>query len=223
MLDNKVFEAMVREMIAQGLEQSSPVKRGRLTNELMRLVHEHRFLLAGARVQSPCFDDGWAVTTEHFYQNLWTVKTKGTKSAYCEAQDIILRLKSYLGHRIDDAEKVLRGYQKPSDNPGDDKQWCMKPLSLDATNADGTSSLSDMLAAPDGEYQWLYELIKSDATGQLQGTVMKSYPHVNCQNAQLLFLDGYSWREIAIRFGVPEQTLYAFLRRNCWPFMKEIC
>jgi hypothetical protein len=222
MLDNKVFEAMVREMIAQGLEQSSPVKRGRLTNELMRLVHEHRFLLAGARIQSPCFDDAWAITIEHFFQNLWHPKTKGTKSAYCEAPDVILRLKSYLGHRIDDTEMALRGYRKPSDNPGDDKQWSMKPLSLDA-NTDGKFSLGDILAAPDDEYQWLSELIKSDVTGQLQGTIMKSYPHVNCQNSQLLFLDGHSWREIAVRFRVPEQALYTFLRRNCWPLMKNLC
>jgi hypothetical protein len=221
MLDNKVFEAMVKTLIAQGLEQ--PSKRGQITNQLMRLVHEHRHLLAGARIQSPCFDDAWAITIEHFFQNLWHPKTKGTKSAYCEAPDVILRLKSYLGHRVDDAVMALRGYRKPSDNPGDDKQWSMKPQSLDATNTDGKSSLGDMLAAPNDEYQWLYELIKSDATGQLQGTVMKRYPHVNCQNSQLLFLDGYSWREIAVRFGVPEQTLYAFLRRNCWTIMKKLC
>lgn len=220
MLDKKVFEDTVRTLIPQGLKQPL-ANRGRITNKLIKLLHEHRYLLAGRRSHSPCFDDAWAMTIAHCLENLWAAKTKGTQSAYCDTPDVISRLKCYLGHRIDDAEMEIRGYQRPSDNA--DKQWKMKPLSLDATNPEGTSSLGDMLAAPNDEYQWLHELIESDETGQLQNTTMKQYPHVNCQNTQLIFLDGYSWREIAVMFGVPEQALYTFLRRICWPLMKKLC
>lgn len=220
MLNKKVFVDTVIESIAQGLER--PTARGQINNKLITLLHENRYLLAGRRGCSPCFDDAWAITIAHFSQNLWAVETKGTQSAYCETPDVISRLKCYLGHRIDDAEMELRGYQQPSDNAGN-QQWKMKPLPLDATNLEGTSSLGDIVAAPSDKYRWLRELIESDETGQLQNTVMKKYPHVNCQNAQLLFLDGYSWREIAVMLGVPEQALYTFLSRKCWPLMKKLC
>jgi DNA-directed RNA polymerase specialized sigma24 family protein len=213
----KTIEDEIQKLIAN--RNSAPTQRSQILNKLFRLLYENKSLFAGTHIKSPNFDDAWSKTMEHFLQNLWEVKTEKTKSAYCETEKIVSRLRSYLIHRINDENGTQRKSQTNSSSP-----WSLNPLSLDAINDSNMQSILDTVAAPvSGEHLWLHELVELDERNKLKSIVMKGYPKVNCQNIILMFLQGYSWREIATNLNVPEQALYSFMRRQCLPLMyKEI-
>jgi hypothetical protein len=224
MVDNLVLEAEIQKLVAEG--RGSQFKQKLAINKLSRLLSDHRHFLAGRLASSPCLDEAWITTLSHCLVNFWAVPADDnrTGSAYCDSPNIVYRIRRYFKHRIEDLEKRKRGIS-PNKQP--------LPLSLDAQiREDDTRALGDSLPAPqkDEDFDQLWELVEEDFTGELRAMTMKSQPALNAQKALLMFLAGYSARDIAKHFEVNEQTFNSFfkgkkneLQRDCcWKLLKRL-
>jgi hypothetical protein len=215
-MDNLVLEAEIQELVAEG--RVSQLRQKLTINKLHGLLDDHCHFLAGRLAGSPCLDEAWVNTLSHCLVNFWAVPEddKRTGSAYCNSPNIVYRIRKYFRHRIEYEEMKQRGATRNKEP---------LPLSLDAPiSEDGSKTLGDEQAAPaeNEDYLHLRELIEVDATGKVQKMVMKSQPQVNLQKVLHLFLEGYTWRDIAKKMMLGEQALYSFLRRHGWDLLKEL-
>jgi hypothetical protein len=213
--EEQLLEAQFQALFAEG--KAHPDKQRIIGNKLGRLLDKHKSFLAGGMIRSQCFEEGWSHLAYHFGMNLWSIRTRNTKSAYCDSGKVVNRLRDYLSNRVNDAEKKQRGYS------GSGK---LSDLSLDAPIGDdnGYSLLDLQKAAPENnDYDDLVKAVEEDVSGEFSGTKIPSQPHVNAQNSLQLHFEGYSWTDIAKQLSVTPATFNSFLRDKINPLISKSC
>jgi len=102
------------------------------------------------------------------------------------------------------------------------RERAIKELSLDApVNKDDSTPLSETIAQPEAKSiicDRLYECIDRDPEGLFEKRHVQGRPEANFRAIALRFFNGESRRAIADSWEIPEQTIYAFVRRSCQKF-----
>jgi hypothetical protein len=204
--EEQLLEEQFQALFAEG--KAHPDRQRINGNKLGRLLDKHKSLLARGIPQNDRFGEVWSHLQYHFGMNLWSIRTKNTKSAYCDSEKVINRIRDYLFHRNRDEEKKRRGYSKSGKKP---------ILSLDASIGDGDGyTLLDLQATPEtvNHDEKLKRAVEEDVNGEFSGTIMGTQPHINAQNSLLLYFQFEDWTKVAKELGADNISSFNSFRTD---------